>query len=84
MNEIVKDAFELCEPAFQGKCNDMSKRKIKGKSKGKSTETSLSSLFQSLDTIDCKALHYFWFNWIHWFNYLVELMYFLAVNPSYN
>ena len=57
MNEIVKDAFELCEPAFQGKCNDMSKRKIKGKSKGKSTETSLADLIQSLPNIEGKALH---------------------------
>ena len=65
MNEIVKDAFELCDPAFQVKRNDKNKGKskgksqgkIKGKSKGKSTETSLADLIQSLPNIEGKALH---------------------------
>lgn len=61
MNEIVKDAFELGDPAFQFKRNEKnkgkSKRKSKGKSKGKSTETSLPDLIQSLANIDGKALH---------------------------
>ncbi|KAJ8550981.1 hypothetical protein K7X08_000351 [Anisodus acutangulus] len=58
MNEIMKDAFDLCDPAFQGKTNDKSNNKSKGKGKskgrsnGKSTETSVSSLIQSLATID--------------------------------
>ena len=61
MNEIVKDAFELCDPAFQVKRNDKNKGKSKGKSqgksKGKSTKTSLADLIQSLPNIEGKALH---------------------------
>ncbi|KAG5620948.1 hypothetical protein H5410_006166 [Solanum commersonii] len=60
MNDIVKDAFKLCDPAFQGRSNENRKGKSKAKSKGKgkrksngkSTETSFASLIQSLVDID--------------------------------
>ena len=61
MNEIVKDAFELRDPAFQVRWYDKnkgkSKRKSKGKSKGKSMKTGLPAMIQSLSNIDRKALH---------------------------